>query len=324
MPSKKIKAKKSIYLLALIISVIIFAAGSGIYYFYNNYHSAAKNSSQEVSRVVAAVGKLMELPAGETPFLATVMSKDDLQSQAFFKNAEKGDKLLVYAKAMKAILYRPKVNKVIEVEPIVLNDSKPEVSKQSLKIVYYNGTADANIIAGVATAIQNKFGALTAPISGAEAANKDYQDTLVIDLTGANGTSTQVIANFIGGKVASLPVGEIKPAADVLIILGKNIESAAEANPQKSLKVFYYNGTITAGITAGVEEKVQAKFGALIETAGQDKAASRTYEGISVIDLTGTNSTSTQVIADFLGGKVASLPAGEVKPEADVLVILGK
>jgi len=265
----------------------------------------------------------MELPKGEAPFLATVMSKDDLQSQAFFKNAEKGDKLLVYTKAMKAILYRPSVNKVIEVEPVVLNNSQP-VAAQSLKVAYYNGTTDANVISSVAQAVQTKFGALTAPVSEADAANKNYQDTLVVDLTGNNSTSTQVIAAFLGGKVAELPAGETKPDADVLIILGKNIEPVVSSTPQKALQIFYYNGTPTTGITAGAEEKVQTKFGALTAVVGQDKAASQDYQGISVVDLTGNNSTSTQVIANFLGGKVSNLPVGEAKPEADVLVIIGK
>jgi len=48
MPRKKVKAKKSVYLLALVISIIIFAAGSGIYYFYNNGQPVIYSGSADI------------------------------------------------------------------------------------------------------------------------------------------------------------------------------------------------------------------------------------------------------------------------------------
>lgn len=67
------------------------------------------------------VGKLIALPADETPTIATVEDKTKLADQAFFSAAENGDKLLIYTKAQKAIVYRPSTNQIINVGPISID-----------------------------------------------------------------------------------------------------------------------------------------------------------------------------------------------------------
>jgi hypothetical protein len=69
---------------------------------------------KEIESLTATIGKFMELPKGEKPTLATVTDRAKLKGQEFFANAENGDKLLVYSKAGKAILYRPSTGKIIE------------------------------------------------------------------------------------------------------------------------------------------------------------------------------------------------------------------
>jgi hypothetical protein len=322
-------------ILVAIIALIVIIAGLGMY-FYNSSRQAANNpnalAKQELAGVTAAVGKLMVLPTNETPSLATVTDKNTLdKTQSFFASAENGDKLLIYAQAMKAILYRPSTNKIIEVAPIDLSAAAAQTAaaQKPLKIAYYNGTETAGVTTDIEGKIQSFFGSqsLTTTVSAGDAANKNYPNTLVVDLTGKNATSSQVIAAFLSGKVGSLPAGEIAPSgADVLIILGKNLVVAPTA-AQKPLKIAYYNGTATAGLAAGTEEKIQGTFGAqgLTVTASKGDAANKNYQGDLVVDLTGNNATSTGVIATFLSGKVGSLPPGETAPSgADVLIILGK
>ena len=76
-------------------------------YFYRQYRAEqAQNPAREVEETVAAVSELMELPAGETPTLATVTEREKLTTQTFFKYAENGDKVLIYLQSRRAILYR--------------------------------------------------------------------------------------------------------------------------------------------------------------------------------------------------------------------------
>lgn len=80
----------------------------------------------EQQQLTAKVAKLTVLPQGETPTVATVTDITKLQDQPFFANAQNGDKVLIYTKAKKAILYRPSTNKVINIAPVNIgNGSTP-------------------------------------------------------------------------------------------------------------------------------------------------------------------------------------------------------
>ncbi|MFA6522673.1 MAG: hypothetical protein WCT24_03730 [Patescibacteria group bacterium] len=80
-------------------------------------------ASEEMAQLVEAVGKLMVLPQGEDPTVATVSDPTKLSAQDFFKNAQVGDKVLLYTTAKKAILYSPISGKIVEVAPINIGDS---------------------------------------------------------------------------------------------------------------------------------------------------------------------------------------------------------
>ncbi len=60
----------------------------------------------------------MILPNGETPTIATVSDPEALKDQVFFVDAQKGDKVLIYSNAKKAILYRPGDDKIITIAPL--------------------------------------------------------------------------------------------------------------------------------------------------------------------------------------------------------------
>lgn len=77
-----------------------------------------KVAQEEVSATVEKVGMHMVLPEGETPTVASVSDPEALKNQPFFKNAKVGDRVLIYATALKAILYDPKLDKIVEVAPL--------------------------------------------------------------------------------------------------------------------------------------------------------------------------------------------------------------
>ena len=113
--------------LAVVLLVVLLAAG-GYFYQTNRISNLKKEiaglsnpqeaARAETDRIKEAVGKLIELPANESPTIATVVDAEKLRSQAFFANAQNGDRVLMFPQAKKAVLYRPSTNKVIEVAPI--------------------------------------------------------------------------------------------------------------------------------------------------------------------------------------------------------------
>lgn len=100
--------------------MLIFA-GAAVYFFLQ-FKELQKNpqklAQQEVQELVSKVSKLIVLPEGETPTVATVTDPEKLKDQPFFAKAKNGDKVLIYTKAKKAILYDPVANKIVEVAPV--------------------------------------------------------------------------------------------------------------------------------------------------------------------------------------------------------------
>ena len=103
----------------VVVAVVSFGAA---YYFYGEYSALKQNpnklAQEETSKLVVRISKLIVLPEGETPTVATVSDPEKLQSQPFFAKAKKGDRVLIYANARKAILYNEESNRIVEVAPI--------------------------------------------------------------------------------------------------------------------------------------------------------------------------------------------------------------
>lgn len=75
-----------------------------------------EQAQKELAAIVASVGKIMVLPKEEDPQVAIIQDVEALKkTQDFFTDAENGDKILVYAKARKAIIYREKTNQIVNV-----------------------------------------------------------------------------------------------------------------------------------------------------------------------------------------------------------------
>lgn len=111
----------------LIVLLVILAGAAGYLYFQISALKQDPDSlaQKEAEELVAVVGKLILLPQGETPTVATVSDPTKLADQAFFAKAKIGDKVLLYPNAQKAYLYDPVANKVLEVAPINLGEPTP-------------------------------------------------------------------------------------------------------------------------------------------------------------------------------------------------------
>lgn len=108
------------------LAILLLIAGGYVYQTKRINNLKKENSrlsdpqqaaQQEANRLKSDVAQLIELP-NETPTIATVVDVEKLKTQAFFANAQNGDRVLLFPQAKKAILYRPTTKKIIEVAPI--------------------------------------------------------------------------------------------------------------------------------------------------------------------------------------------------------------
>ncbi len=247
------KAKASFYKVLVFCIVVLMAvlAGGMAWQNYklknslssleNKLKSAQSESSKsnEVKAVstankelLVAVGKLMVLPDNEEPTIATVADLEKLKDQPFFVNAKLGDKVLIFATAKKAVLYRPDENKIIELAPLNIGTSTPSSgnlttaplsassSPQKISVEIRNGSGK-NGLAGQVKALLEADGEFSVIKTGN--ANTVYSKTTVQALT--DKATSQVISDIkkivLSDSAETLPFGEAKSSADALIILGK-------------------------------------------------------------------------------------------------------
>jgi hypothetical protein len=187
---------------------------------------------------VKTVSKYMELP-NEAPTVATVTDKSKLAPEAFFEKAENDDMVLIFSQASKAILYRPATKKIIDVSNLSITGGEEnlginstmvltptaEIEKEKkeiseVKLALYNGSKEI----GLATTTERDiFGQIDyfSVVSKRDAKRNDYEKTLVIDISGKYAELAKSLAEDLSAEIGALPSGEVKPAADILIILGK-------------------------------------------------------------------------------------------------------
>jgi hypothetical protein len=112
------------------------------YYFYSQYKKEASASKEwqskynnliehpeqlaksEADLYYEKISKLTSLPSDETPKINTVLDINQLKGDDFFKNAQNGDKVLVFTNNKLAIIYRPSSGKIINSGPLIVAPDK--------------------------------------------------------------------------------------------------------------------------------------------------------------------------------------------------------
>lgn len=117
------------YFLPLVVLVVVSLALVAGYFYRRSisYQSSNSTVQKEVKAMTDKVSKLVILPEGETPTIATVSDPALLKGQVFFAEAEKGDVVLIYTNAKKAILYRPSVNKIVNISSVNLGSAAKQM-----------------------------------------------------------------------------------------------------------------------------------------------------------------------------------------------------
>jgi hypothetical protein len=116
-------------------------------------------------------------------------------------------------------------------------------------------------------------------------------------------------------EVAPVNLGSSSPVATSTATVPPTVVPA-------NATVTVYNGTTTRGLASTAESKIKASL-ANANVIGT-KDARNNYPKTIVIDLSGNQGQTATQIANLLGGTVVTtIPAGETKPNTDILVIMG-
>lgn len=89
-------------------------------------------NQKEVQNLVENVSAIAVVPTDETPTIATVSDPEVLKNQSFFLGAKKGDKVLIYSVAKKAVLYDPVAHKIINIAPLNIDTEKASTTQKPI------------------------------------------------------------------------------------------------------------------------------------------------------------------------------------------------
>ncbi len=114
--------------ISILVALVVVLALTAGYFYKKSTTTQASITAKEVKSLTSAIDKLMVLPEDETPTVATVSDPSALSDQPFFIGAQKDDMVLIYSNAKRAILYRPSIDKIINIAPLNLGEAAPSVA----------------------------------------------------------------------------------------------------------------------------------------------------------------------------------------------------
>lgn len=101
-------------------SVLIFVVGGVcVALFFGN----TKLDTTDVTSVQKKVAHHLVLPVGELPAVLMVTDPSKVSIE-FLKQSKEGDVVLVYQKAKKVIIYRPSIDRIIDIGPVAIDTPK--------------------------------------------------------------------------------------------------------------------------------------------------------------------------------------------------------
>jgi hypothetical protein len=143
-----------------------------------------------------------------------------LKNQPFFQQAKNGDQLLVFTKEKLAIIYDPKIHKIINVGPVTFA-AQPTPLPQA-KIILRNGTKTSGLTNEAEEKLQKMFPKIDIE-KKEQAAALTYPKTVVVLLNPTAKIAAESLAKFYNVYIAPLPTQEKKPEGmDIVVILGKD------------------------------------------------------------------------------------------------------
>lgn len=114
--------------MALFGFLCLVSIGVSIYFYIQNKKLIANPQAvaeKETQDIVRRIGGLVDI-TGEKPSVITVVDREKLDDQEFFKKAQNGDKIIVFEGARRIILYRPSSGKIVDMIPLVFQSPTPK------------------------------------------------------------------------------------------------------------------------------------------------------------------------------------------------------
>lgn len=172
------------------------------------------DSEKKLADMVSRVGKHMMLPSNETPVLAEVADRSKLEGN-LKRKAETGDQILIYQKAGTAIIYRPSVEKIVSVEPILIG--KQPNSAFNEKIAIINGSGDEGVLTKFIIDLYEKYP--NSRLVSKTDASREFPTTIVYGGETNDNLSPEV-ADGLGIEAGQQPQGisTVKDAALTFIV----------------------------------------------------------------------------------------------------------
>ena len=143
----------------------------------------------------------MVLPTNETPVLAEVADRSKLEG-TLKRKAETGDQILLYQKAGTAIIYRPSLDKIVAVEPILFG--KQPNSAFNEKIAIINGTGNDELLSKFITNLYEIYP--NSRLISKTNAPREFPTTIVYANEGSDNLSPEV-ANAMSIQAGLQPQG---------------------------------------------------------------------------------------------------------------------
>jgi len=187
-------------------------------------------AEKEAGQVLTELSLLAILP-DEEPVVATVVGAETLRAQSdFYRDAQDGDKLVMFPQAQRVYLYRPDVRRLVNVGPLTLEGetggdgdrhAAPSLTAEqraATSIEVWNGTPTA----GEANRVRDLLSQQGYTVTQTDNTQADYAQNQIILLGGEDHQTVADIltAQLQGVQSTEIPTGENTSSADILIILG--------------------------------------------------------------------------------------------------------
>lgn len=216
--------------------LVLVLGGGGYFYFQSQKDQSVKGSATNTQTMVqkkdhdlvSEVGKLVDLPSGENPTIATITEVEKLKVQPLFAKAKNGDKVLIFTKAKKVIIYDPVAKKILDIAPISIGTQSAQSPLKTIqakvqpRVVLRNGTTTTKLTVIISNKLRETIPDINV-VKRENAKDDTHEETVVVIVNEIGQDLAQVIAKTLNAKIGELPAGELRPEdGDIVVIIGKD------------------------------------------------------------------------------------------------------